>query len=108
MMVYLPIYVFILQIIMTKLLEWLSTAVVLFGVWFSIVFGYVHSCCLDKWMNLIVISPIIFVGIFGIYAASVVLYRVFTFNDCHEAAKEIQAQILEARQDLKQKGFVFD
>lgn len=35
------------------------------------------------------------------------LYRTFTFNDCPEAAKELQAEILEARKDLIAKGFKF-
>lgn len=37
-----------------------------------------------------------------------ILYRVFTFNDCPEAAAEIQRQIKEARADLSAKGFKFD
>lgn len=40
-------------------------------------------------------------------AAGTVLYRTFTFNDCPEAAKELQEQIQEARKDLTSKGFTF-
>lgn len=49
----------------------------------------------------------IFSILLKIYAVSTVLYRVFTFNDCKEAAEEIQKQILEAKKDLKSKGFKF-
>lgn len=41
------------------------------------------------------------------YSAFTVLYRVFTFNDCPEAAEEIQKQIEEAKADLAAKGFKF-
>lgn len=41
------------------------------------------------------------------YAVYTVLYRVFTFNDCPEAAEEIQKQIEEAKADLSSKGFKF-
>ena len=34
--------------------------------------------------------------------------RVATFNDCEEAAKELQQQISEAREDLRGKGFNFE
>lgn len=36
------------------------------------------------------------------------LIRVFTFNDCEEAAKELQVEISEAREDLRSKGFNFE
>ena len=31
-----------------------------------------------------------------------------TFNDCDEAAAELQKQISEAREDLRKKGFKFE
>lgn len=93
---------------MTKLLEWLSAIFLIFSVWCSVVFGYVQSSHFDKWMYLIVPSPIILVIMFGLYALTVVLYRVFTFNDCEYAAKELQQQIVLAKEDLKLKGFVFN
>lgn len=39
-----------------------------------------------------------------IYSVFIVLYRTFTFNDCPEAADEIQRQIKEAKEDLAAKG----
>ncbi len=36
------------------------------------------------------------------------VFRVATFNDCEEAAAELQKQISEAREDLRSKGFKFD
>jgi dolichyl-phosphate mannosyltransferase polypeptide 3 len=37
-----------------------------------------------------------------------VLYRTLTFNECTEAAEELQRQIKEARADLTKKGMKFD
>lgn len=42
------------------------------------------------------------------YAVITVLYRVFTFNDCPEAAEELQQQIDAAKADLSAKGFKFE
>ncbi|XP_049871968.1 dolichol-phosphate mannosyltransferase subunit 3 isoform X2 [Pectinophora gossypiella] len=89
---------------MTKLLEWISVLSALFAVWYSLIGGYVKHPLIEKNMNLILVSPILFVILFGLYAVTVVLYRVFTFNNCEEAAKELQEQIVEARKDLKEKG----
>ena len=39
---------------------------------------------------------------------NLIVSRVATFNDCEEAAKELQEQISEAREDLRKKGFNFE
>ena len=35
-------------------------------------------------------------------------FRVATFNDCEAASQELQKQIVEAREDLRNKGFSFE
>lgn len=91
---------------MTKLIEWLSAAFVLFTVWATVLFGGVvrldHEIRFHVWL-----SPVYFVIAFGLCALVVVLYRTATFNDCPEAAAELKKQIQEARQDLRRKGFKF-
>ncbi|XP_075979364.1 dolichyl-phosphate mannosyltransferase subunit 3 [Anticarsia gemmatalis] len=89
---------------MTKLLEWISVLSALFAVWYSLIGGYVKHPLIEQNMTLIIVSPIIFVFLFGLYAATVVLYRVLTFNNCEEAAKELQEEIKEAKKDLHEKG----
>ncbi|KPJ11469.1 Dolichol-phosphate mannosyltransferase subunit 3 [Papilio machaon] len=89
---------------MTKLLEWISVTSAAFAVWYSLIGGYVKHPFIEQNMNLIIISPIIFVILFGLYAVTVVLFRVFTFNNCEDAAKELQAEILEAKKDLHDRG----
>lgn len=48
--------------------------------------------------------PVYLLVVFGCYSLATVGYRVATFNDCEDAAKELQAQIKEAKADLKKKG----
>ncbi|KAF9424539.1 hypothetical protein HW555_000350 [Spodoptera exigua] len=91
-------------ITMTKLLEWVSVLSAFVAVWYSLVAGYVKHPMIEKNMTLILVSPVIFVLLFGLYAVTVILYRVFTFNNCEEAAKELQEEIKEARRDLQEKG----
>ncbi|KAJ8714344.1 hypothetical protein PYW07_002569 [Mythimna separata] len=89
---------------MTKLLEWVSVLSAFFAVWYSLIGGYVKHPLIEKNITLVLVSPIIFVLLFGLYAVTVILYRVFTFNNCEEAAKELQEEIKEARRDLQEKG----
>ncbi len=48
--------------------------------------------------------PVYLLVAIGCYSLATVGYRVATFNDCEDAAKELQAQIKEAKEDLKKKG----
>lgn len=89
---------------MTKLLEWVSVLSAFVAVWYSLVAGYVKHPMIEKNMTLVIVSPLIFVILFGLYAVSVILYRVFTFNNCEDAAKELQEEIKEAKRDLQEKG----
>uniref|UniRef100_V9IHH8 Dolichol-phosphate mannosyltransferase subunit 3 n=1 Tax=Apis cerana TaxID=7461 RepID=V9IHH8_APICE len=50
--------------------------------------------------------PLIVLFICSLYAAIIILYRVFTFNNCEHAAIELQEQIEEAKKDLQNKGIV--
>jgi len=73
---------------MTKLLEWLSCATVIFGVWFAIITS--NSVLIKEWREIILFLPIISLFLFGLYAITIVLFRVFTFNNCESAAIELQ------------------
>ncbi|XP_044260935.1 dolichol-phosphate mannosyltransferase subunit 3 [Tribolium madens] len=93
---------------MTKLLEWVTVLGALTALWLSLVTNTVEIGLVKHHPSLIFYSPVIFVGLFGIYAIIVVLYRVFTFNDCEKAAAELQEEIVEARADLAKLGFKFN
>ncbi|XP_055546795.1 dolichol-phosphate mannosyltransferase subunit 3 [Wyeomyia smithii] len=92
---------------MTKLMEWLVGALTYSVVYFAIVARQVQHELLDEYMYEIMLSPLVLVVLFGLYSASVVLYRTFTFNNCEAAAKELLDQIKEAKTDLRSKGMVF-
>ena len=105
---------------MTKLLEWLSVAVVMGIVWV----GAYTDKLLPQYKGEILWSPVVFVLLFGLFSVLTIAYRlvikclccnfihlpfrVATFNDCEEASKELQRQIGEAREDLRSKGFNFE
>ncbi|KAJ6640236.1 Dolichol-phosphate mannosyltransferase subunit 3 [Pseudolycoriella hygida] len=92
---------------MTKLMEWVFVLSLFFAAYIAIVTKQIQSDVFDNWMFEVKVAPVILVLLFGVYAASTVLYRVFTFNDCPEAAEELQRQIKEAREDLMSRGFRF-
>lgn len=75
---------------MTKLMEWLAGGFTFTAVWLALLYGYDHSSQRQELQLAIQFLPVIVIFLFGIYAVVVVLYRTFTFNDCKEAAEELQ------------------
>ncbi|KAH8242998.1 hypothetical protein KR032_003559 [Drosophila birchii] len=92
---------------MTNLQRWLFYASLFAVPYLAIVLGTVQTPFTTKYFLHIQLLPLLLLVIFGIFSVWTVLYRTFTFNDCPEAAKELQAEILEARKDLIAKGFRF-
>lgn len=91
---------------MTKLMEWLALLTVIIGVWFTILTQNIYNLAID-FPNASFLWPLGLVVLFGLWALTVIVYRVITFNDCQEAAEELQQQIKEAKEDLKKKGLKF-
>ena len=90
---------------MTKLMEWLTGLLAIFALWLSILFG---SDLANTHPNLTLFWPILFLVIpFGLFSVAVIIFRVYNFNDCREAAEELQGEIKAAKEDLKKKGMVF-
>nr|BAN21282.1 unkown protein [Riptortus pedestris] len=93
---------------MTKLAEWLTGITLYLGIWISLLSRTKQNDALsERWNNIILFLPFITLLVFGIYSLSIILWRVYNFNDCPEAAKELQEQIIEAKNDLKSKGLKF-
>lgn len=72
---------------MTKLMEWLLAASIVFSVWIALITGTSNLSNVEwyyKWF------PAILIITFGLYAVIVILYRVFTFNNCESAAVELK------------------
>ncbi|XP_054712989.1 dolichol-phosphate mannosyltransferase subunit 3-like [Uloborus diversus] len=90
---------------MSKLLEWLAGISAILAVWYYFLSNNIvlYQDDIHSWL-----VPIYAVIAFGVYSAIVVLYRVYIFNDCKEAADELKKEIIMAKSDLKRKGFIFD
>ncbi|KAF2347594.1 Dolichol-phosphate mannosyltransferase subunit 3 [Trinorchestia longiramus] len=61
----------------------------------------------DYYLHILVL-PLLLVACFGLVSVAIIGYRVYSFNDCKEAAQELQLQIEEAKKDLVSKGFKFE
>uniref|UniRef100_A0A8W8LWW7 Dolichol-phosphate mannosyltransferase subunit 3 n=1 Tax=Magallana gigas TaxID=29159 RepID=A0A8W8LWW7_MAGGI len=68
-----------------KLFQWLLGAGLFIAVWLAFVLEKVDIQLTEIQRTLVLISPLLAVGIFGLVSAVIVLYRVSTFNDCKEA-----------------------
>lgn len=75
---------------MTKLMEWLLFATMFFGVWVAVIMGKIYSTLTAEWQQVILFFPLIAVFLFSAYAAITILCRVFIFNNCKNAAVELQ------------------
>lgn len=91
---------------MTKLMEWITMLVLIVSVWFAIITQNIGNLAID-YPNATFLWPLGLLILFGLWALSVIVYRVATFNDCPEAAAELQTQIKEAKEDLKKQGLKF-
>ncbi|XP_036395594.1 dolichol-phosphate mannosyltransferase subunit 3 [Megalops cyprinoides] len=92
---------------MTKLLEWLLGTAVVGIAWGLLTFDLLDLKLPQVYREVVWPMPVYFLVAFGCYSLATVGYRVATFNDCEEAAKELQAQIQEAKSDLVKKGLKF-
>ncbi|XP_018621419.1 dolichol-phosphate mannosyltransferase subunit 3 [Scleropages formosus] len=92
---------------MTKLLEWLLGVSVVVTAWGLLTFDLLDLKVPQVYREVVWPMPVYLLVVFGCYSIATVGYRVATFNDCEEAAQELQAQIKEAKLDLKKKGLKF-
>ncbi|XP_044192522.1 dolichol-phosphate mannosyltransferase subunit 3 isoform X1 [Thunnus albacares] len=91
-------------ITMTKLLEWLFAVSVVVAAWALVTFDLLDLSLPQTYREVAWPMPLYLLVSFGCYSLATVGYRVATFNDCEEAAKELQGQIAEAKEDLRKKG----
>ncbi|XP_064607140.1 dolichol-phosphate mannosyltransferase subunit 3-like isoform X2 [Liolophura sinensis] len=92
---------------MSKLMEWLLGGGLFLGVWSAIAFEYVQLNLSSSSHFVVLALPIYLLIGFACYSLAVIGYRVATFNDCADAASELQKQINDAKEDLARKGFKF-
>ncbi|KAM8767862.1 dolichol-phosphate mannosyltransferase subunit 3 [Acanthopagrus latus] len=89
---------------MTKLLEWLFGVSLVGAVWALVTFDLLDLSLPQTYREVAWPMPLYLLVSFGCYSLATVGYRVATFNDCDEAARELQEQIKEAKEDLRKKG----
>lgn len=89
---------------MTKLLEWLFGVSLVGSVWALVTFDLLELSLPQSYREVVWPMPMYLLVSFGCYSLATVGYRVATFNDCEEAAEQLQQQIKEAKEDLRRKG----
>lgn len=57
---------------------------------------------------LFLLSPLLLLIVFGLYSVTVILYELYIFRTCPEAAEELQKDLQRAKRSLKQQGFELD
>ncbi|XP_019723482.1 dolichol-phosphate mannosyltransferase subunit 3 [Hippocampus comes] len=89
---------------MTKLMEWLFGISVVLAAWVLVAFDPLDLSVPHTYREVAWPMPLYLLVSFGCYSLATVGYRVATFNDCQEAARELQGQIKAAKEDLRSKG----
>ncbi|CAL9691654.1 unnamed protein product [Knipowitschia caucasica] len=89
---------------MTKLVEWLVGVSLVLVVWAVVSFDLLELSLPPSYREVAWPMPLYLLVSFGCFSLATVGYRVATFNDCEDAAKELREHIREAKEDLRKKG----
>eukprot|EP01126_Amoeba_proteus_P011029 TRINITY_DN1438_c0_g2_i10.p1 TRINITY_DN1438_c0_g2~~TRINITY_DN1438_c0_g2_i10.p1 ORF type:complete len:116 (-),score=33.23 TRINITY_DN1438_c0_g2_i10:185-532(-) len=57
-------------------------------------------------LDIVELLPLWILVTFGSYSLFVISWRLIFFPECPEAAKKLQQEMAQAREDLKKKGYV--
>ncbi|XP_006153476.1 dolichol-phosphate mannosyltransferase subunit 3 isoform X2 [Tupaia chinensis] len=95
------------KVTMTKLAQWLWGLALLGSAWAALTMGALGLDLPSPCREVLWPLPAYLLVSAGCYALGTVGYRVATFHDCEDAARELQSQIQEARADLAQRGLRF-
>lgn len=93
--------------LMTKLAQWLWGLALLGSTWAALTTGALGLELPSPCREVLWPLPAYLLVSAGCYALGTVGYRVATFHDCEDAARELQSQIQEARADLARRGMRF-
>ncbi|NWI67657.1 DPM3 mannosyltransferase, partial [Todus mexicanus] len=91
---------------MTKLGQWLLVLALLGSAWAALALSPPLPVPVPVRQALLPL-PLYLLVAFGCYSLATVGYRLATFNDCEEAAAELQEHISAARADLRRRGLRF-
>ncbi|NXS12251.1 DPM3 mannosyltransferase, partial [Neodrepanis coruscans] len=92
------------QAAMTKLGQWLCGLALLGSAWAALALAPPGLQPPAPLRQALLPLPVYLLVAFGCYSLATVGYRLATFNDCEEAAAELQEQIRAARADLRRRG----
>ncbi|XP_025970880.1 dolichol-phosphate mannosyltransferase subunit 3 [Dromaius novaehollandiae] len=92
---------------MTKLGQWLWGLALLGSAWAALALGPLGPRVPPPCRQVLLPLPVYLLVAFGCYSLATVGYRLATFNDCEEAAAELQEHIGAARADLRRRGLQF-
>ncbi|NXH10616.1 DPM3 mannosyltransferase, partial [Bucco capensis] len=92
---------------MTKLGQWLCGFALLGSAWAALALAPPGLQLPTPFRQALLPLPVYLLVTFGCYSLATVGYRLATFNDCEEAAAELQEQISAARADLSRRGLRF-
>ncbi|TYZ69030.1 hypothetical protein PybrP1_011016 [[Pythium] brassicae (nom. inval.)] len=88
---------------MLKYQKWVAALVLLLALW--LVAREVARAAGDaRWEQLVDVLPIYALVTFGAYSLATIALSVMAVEDCPAAAKELDAQVVEAKADLRAKG----
>lgn len=90
-----------------KLFQWLFVASTFGAVWLSYVAGFFNTNLRQEYHDIILILPLYLLMAFASYSLALLGYRVATFNDCKDAAEELQEDVKAARKDLERRGYKY-
>lgn len=92
---------------MLKYQKWVAAFVLLLALWL-LARNYAAKNLGDtRFLQIVNVLPMYALVSFGAYSLSVIALSVMSVEDCPAAAKELDAQVIEAKADLKKKGFTF-
>ncbi|KAM6309424.1 dolichol-phosphate mannosyltransferase subunit 3 [Podargus strigoides] len=92
---------------MTKLGQWLCGLALLGSAWAALTLAPPGLQLPAQYRQALLPLPVYLLVAFGCYSLATVGYRLATFNDCEEAAAELQEHISMARADLRRRGLRF-
>ncbi|NXS51070.1 DPM3 mannosyltransferase, partial [Balaeniceps rex] len=95
------------QAAMTKLGQWLCGLALLGSAWAALALAPPGLQLPAPYRQALLPLPVYLLVAFGCYSLATVGYRLATFNDCEEAATELQEHISAARADLRRRGLRF-
>lgn len=90
---------------MLKYQKWLAALTVFFALWWLLRAFVIDSVDDARVLQVVNVVPLYALVCFGAYSLAVIALSVMAVQDFPEASKELDQQVIEAKADLKRRGF---